>query len=550
MKKIICIACLFFHSLIHAQTHLHWSTAEVTPGSQINDFKGMATDAHGNTYTINFTQNSSNYWFTYRFFCYNSNGVKMWQYNNDSCFTNCQDIYKNIIPLDNNGAIFIGTYNDLGGNYQVRMKRIDLNGNLLWQKNWAFPTLSPLMPIVATLDHAGNIVMGMSSFHPVDGENFAFAKFDTIAGNELWHFELPDQGPPGIEIYETMNDIAVDANNNIYIAGTGGNALASIFRKYYFSISPAGVMNYFGFTTYAPFINGADKLCMDGSQYFYRLINFNNDVVVFKQDTTGGFFQWTVPIQHDSANIDVLALLTDSTNLYVVSNFHYFFPDSSFAGGMWNNKHYCVTKIDTAGNTLWQKDYFTQHDSLSFDENVGGVRGITMCNGNLYIASDGFADSSNFTMILHKIDSAGNTVWYDTTTTGGAGPIFADSNCDIYTARNVQNNVTNWYVLTLVQKFSDVPLLIKEPTELLNDELVVYPNPAHDAFTIRIKSTKNIKEEQAVHLYNSMGQQVYKSTFTASEHMVSLKNLANGIYVVTVKTGNEPTLRKNLVVNK
>src|SRR5450432_3876279 len=79
-----------------AQPHLRWTTPEITPGSQVNLYEGTNTDKSGNTYTINFTQDPVNHYFTYRFFRYDKNGLKKWQYNNDSCFTNCQDKY-NII---------------------------------------------------------------------------------------------------------------------------------------------------------------------------------------------------------------------------------------------------------------------------------------------------------------------------------------------------------------------------------------------------------------------------------------------------------------------
>jgi hypothetical protein len=72
--SIFTCTLFFFTSLIivnihsaTAQSHLQWNQYEFTPGSQVNESKGFAVSQSGNVYTINFTQNSSNHWFTYRF---------------------------------------------------------------------------------------------------------------------------------------------------------------------------------------------------------------------------------------------------------------------------------------------------------------------------------------------------------------------------------------------------------------------------------------------------------------------------------------------------
>ena len=545
MKYFLLVFAIALSVSVKAQTHLVWSTPEVTPNSQVNDFKAMNTDAHGNTYVINFTQSNFNSYFTYRFFAYNNIGVKMWQYNNDSCFTNCQDIYKYIIPVDNAGALFIGTYNDLGGNNQIRIKRIDINGNLMWQKYWQYNRLSPLYPLVCRLDNAGNLIIGFSAFgHPDFSENFAFAKFDTIAGNELWHFEMPDQGPSGVTLDESMKDIAVDANNNIYVTADASNPFVSIFKKYYFSLSTNGVMNYFGSTNFSSIDNSPHQILEGNDGAFYRLLNFNNTTVVFKQDTSGGFFQWTVNLAHDSANFKSIALSKINNELYVLSNYNYFIPDSSFAGGFNTNFHYSVTKIDTAGNMLWQKDYFSSFDSLSQQNAAGGATGFLACNNHLYVMSDGYTDSVSLKMLLHKIDTAGNTVWYYTTSTGPAGPIANDIDCNIYVSRSTQPQSGGYYYC-LTQKFSEVPLSFNL-LETKNSSLLLFPNPAFDQLTIKMPSGN--KQTHTLIIINTLGQKIYNSRFYGNNTSLSVNKFNKGIYFVNICYEDGLTSKSKLLV--
>ncbi len=527
------------------QSHLQWSTYEFTPGSQVNDSRGFAVDPNGNTFAINFTQSNTSFWFSYRFFCYSPMGILLWQFDNDSCFTNCQDIYKNVIPL-HNGAIFIGTYNDVGGANQIRFKRIDLNGTLLWQKYWSYPRLSPRYPLVTRLDASGNIIIGFSAFGAPDfSENFAFAKFDTLAGNELWHFELPDQSSvTSATLDESFRDLETDANGNCYFTGDATNPFLNVFRKYYFSVSPGGQLNYSGQTNFS--LNtgtNPDDLALNGTGSFGHLVPFINSNVVFGQDTTGGFFKWTTGIQHDSASIFPIQLLFDGSNYFVLSNFNYFIPDSSFAGGFHTNFHYCITKIDTLGNKLWQKDYFTNSDSSSLQNGTGGAAGMVYCNNALYITSDEFTDPLTIKMMLHKIDTSGVSLWTDTTSFAGASLPLADDLCNIYVSRSTQNNASG-YLTTLTQKFSDTPLSAN-PIEGAENAFQLYPNPANNCLYITSKS--NVATQKVIlKIIDATGTIVFEQPVVVPT-TIRFDKLKSGFYTAII-VGNSGLVSKHKIV--
>lgn len=540
------IVFLFFLSPAHAQSHLQWVTDEISPNQLSNNVIAMGTDGNGTTYSVNKEQNNTfPAWTVYRFIAYDTNANKLWQVNNDTCFTNCQEQYTNIIPINNNGAIFIGTYGDSTGIVALRFKRLDSNGNLLWYNQISYPQLQPSAPIIAKLDNNGDIVIGMSFYTLTDLENFVFAKYDTIAGNEVWHFELPDQGPVGIALQEICAGLEIDNNNNLYFIGNGDRGPATIFRRYYFSVSPGGIMNYFGFTDTNPLIGLTHDMCKDAAGSFYRLLSFNSSMVVFKQDTVGGFFQWTVPLQHDSALTRFIQLEADSFSVYVLGNYNYFFPDTTFSGGQWSNNHYYLTKIDTAGNIVWQKDYFNAYNSYSANSNVGGADHMVMCNNNIYITSTSLVDSTDLKIILHKIDSAGNTVWFDSTSTGPSLPLQYDANCNIYFSGGAADSSSLWYPFMRTQKFSDTPLSFNNETGLVND-LLIYPNPAKDHFTIKLNNEGSL--QQQIDVYNSQGQRVIADLHTLGNAVIPVNTWTDGLYLIQIKINGQVMQNKKLLI--
>jgi hypothetical protein len=46
-----------------------------------------------------------------------------------------------------------------------------------------------------------------------------------------------------------------------------------------------------------------------------------------------------------------------------------------------------------------------------------------------------------------------------------------------------------------------------------------------------------------------MGQKVYKSSFTEAEHVIPIKNFAEGVYLIAVKSKSGILVRKKLIVD-
>ncbi|OON66799.1 T9SS type A sorting domain-containing protein [Hymenobacter sp. CRA2] len=86
-------------------------------------------------------------------------------------------------------------------------------------------------------------------------------------------------------------------------------------------------------------------------------------------------------------------------------------------------------------------------------------------------------------------------------------------------------------------------------SEILSRAINVYPNPSTGAVTLEVRNA-NAKNGLEVEITNMLGQRVFQSTVRDNfENKLRLDALANGMYVLKVKAGNEFTIR-NLSIQK
>lgn len=531
MKKIYSlIIFIISHFSVLSQSHVAWSTYEVTPSAQVNWYEGSASDKSGNTYTINFTQDPVNHYMTYRFFRYDTDGVRQWQYDNDSCFTNCNDKYNIVIPIDGDGAIFVGYYEDVSSIWQLRIKRIGINGNLLWENYQVLPYMAAY-PLAAVLDHNNDLVINMRIIENVTmDEDFAFAKFEITNGSMIWHLEIPDGG----------SAIALDSANNIYSGGFG-TGTSGAYNNYYLKINPAGTLEYqfiiHDNDSISPFNgSGIIKMITGTNNDLYILIKNFAQSLVQKYNADDGSFVFTKTLNHDSAATNPVDFLYSNQTIYALNHFNYFFPDSSFSGGHWTNKDYTVTAFTDDGVTIWEKTYFENMDSLFIQNGLGGATQILKCESNLFILSEIVTDSAatNFSLMLNKTDLNGNNVWHEEVPADfGPGEMGADTSCNIYISRSERFNQN--YVATLTQKFSEeVTSVFENNTET---HLFIYPNPVADMLHI----SGDIKNSFKITIINTIGEIVKQDI---NKNTVNVAGLASGIYFLKIEWAGSVLMQK------
>ena len=90
------------------------------------------------------------------------------------------------------------------------------------------------------------------------------------------------------------------------------------------------------------------------------------------------------------------------------------------------------------------------------------------------------------------------------------------------------------------RRISEIPSCIKE--ELVNSNLIVYPNPTMDNFTIDVSASLNIPA--TIEISNIQGQLLNTLTATSGQMNVDISSLPSGLYMVEMKT------EKGVVVKK
>ncbi len=475
MRNLFTFILLLISTACLAQSRLQWTVSERTPTAQANLLRAAATDASGNTYTIQNTQDATSLWLTDRFFAYDVNGNKRWEIINDSCFSGCQAIYHLVVPVDDDGAIFLGGYDDSLMNRDFRLRRYNLDGSLRWQQDWAYPYMS-VRPVIARFSPNGSLIVAMvNEVNPIDGDDFALAAFDTTNGNLLWDISIPDQGPVGVNLFETITDMDIDATGTIICTGNGGNGLAAIIRNYYFSVSPAGVLQWIRYTNGNLLPASSPRVELDDAGSFYRLHGQNGQLWLQKHELSTGNSIWALPYTHDSASVTPVDLAFDGTNPYVLLNYRYWIPDTTFAGGFWTNFDYALYKYDTAGVARFRLDYLRDIDSLAVQNGTGGAIQFGQCGGDLYVFSRHALDSERLILAIHRFDTAGATVWIDTTRmVYEAGGMATDGECNVYLFRS--DWLSGNYVTTVVQQFADQASTGLPETEAASP--ILFPNPA------------------------------------------------------------------------
>ncbi|MFZ7154627.1 MAG: hypothetical protein ACO1HP_12700, partial [Bacteroidota bacterium] len=62
MRYLFTFTLLLISTACLAQSRLQWTVSERTPTAQANMLRAAATDASGNTYTIQNTQDATSFW--------------------------------------------------------------------------------------------------------------------------------------------------------------------------------------------------------------------------------------------------------------------------------------------------------------------------------------------------------------------------------------------------------------------------------------------------------------------------------------------------------
>ncbi len=75
-----------------------------------------------------------------------------------------------------------------------------------------------------------------------------------------------------------------------------------------------------------------------------------------------------------------------------------------------------------------------------------------------------------------------------------------------------------------------------------NPEVNIFPNPANEFFNVELKNGNGIYVNMSV--FNAVGQEIFKDSFTSSNYQVNCSQLSSGIYFAKFEIGEEVVVKK------
>jgi hypothetical protein len=397
MKNLLLITFLSVSSTMLAQPDLDWSFSFGQPSGVETPIGGSVTDANGNILITGFI--------------YTGSPVDM---EPGAGVTN--------MTSSNTGDVYVAKYSKAGallwvktlpGNdFQTGQQiEIDNNGNIV---------ITGILR--GSVDMDPSLAVATLTATTPSGSGF-IAKYDSLM-NYLWSFEIPT----GNTSNYVVNDIAIDANNNILITGGFGNSIsldplssagnytASSSGGFVAKYTPSGIhISSFPLIDSQTITDGRSVgIDVDSDNNLYVLGRFrssincdpNGSLLVTNNTSLAGYLAkysptgdaiWAIPVGTSVSGFSLMTRIEidNSDNLVINGNLQpgtYDFDGSAMTANLTQNDSYdaFLAKYDSTGNYLWafnlggsdvvyaqdiainaQDDIFltgvTRNDSLDFD---------------------------------------------------------------------------------------------------------------------------------------------------------------------------------------
>jgi Secretion system C-terminal sorting domain/Beta-propeller repeat len=575
-KITLLIILKLFITQANAQMNLEWVKA--FGGESVDEGRAISVDGEGNVFstgvfenTVDFDPSNGEYFLSsagaYDIFIskLDASGNFLWSKKIGGFGYDVG----NSIATDNDGNVYVtGRFNgtvdfDPSSNVfnlssgelsDLFICKFDPLGNFSWTKQFGGSNLLSFESSnCLTIDDSNNLYItgyfsGIADFDPGDDVfNLASLCFSDAfivkidqTGNFVWAKQFSSLNT---NIGISSLSIACDSQNNVYTTG------------------------YFG----------GDGIDLDPSADTFSLSEFSQSIFISKLNSSGDFV-WgktygTVQLGPSSFDEGKSISCDHLGNVYVAG---IFYLTNNF--GSTNNSDYLtsagnadifISKLDSLGNLIWAKRMGGAGDDVAESvavDNYGNVYTTGYFNG--ISDFDPSADTINLTAIgyedtyINKLDALGNFVWVYQF--GGnfyerGKEIKVDENNNICTTGSYHQTVDfdpseNTLNLTstgssdiFIHKMNQNMVGIIEYEAL--DGFTLYPNPSSNEVTIgySLSSLQNVD----FGIYDIRGRlvrKIEKGKKQAGKYVlkVDISNLANGIYVIQMRTGDDAIFKKLL----
>ncbi|MBL7883348.1 MAG: VCBS repeat-containing protein [Bacteroidia bacterium] len=429
--------------------------------------------------------------------------------------------------------------------------------------NWSVPSGVNIIGGVGTnsitVDYMPSAVSGNISVTPVNScGNGAPAQIAVVVNT------LPDlagaiAGNDSLTICPTSNGIAYTLSNvfnaDSYIwtvpsgatitSGSGTNTIivdySSSATSGVITVTPqnaCGIGGYSALNIYLPTIP-AQELCMvtvdDASQY---------NKIIWEKPLTTEIDSFRIYREITSSFVHIASVPYSSLSEYVDDTF------APLADPNTTNFRYKISAVDTCGNEGLLSDF---HRTIFLQANQG-VGNVVNLNWVPY-------EGATVTYYYILRDSTGSGVFEVIDSVPGANTVYTDLNPPITQSNisyvlecnwSVSCNSTRATINTTRSNIKSAAFIVTgiEAT-ILNNEVIVYPNPASDAITLQYPL--GFRKYNLV-IYDALGKQVYSEQLSAdginggnATTQISVSDFAKGMYIVSLQTEYGSTFKRLII---
>ncbi|MBK9423832.1 MAG: T9SS type A sorting domain-containing protein [Bacteroidetes bacterium] len=506
----------------------------------------MVVDEVGNSYVCGYSLGHENGYTDLIVFKVNASGDKQWEYrwtgteetSNEKGVALVIDAQKNVYVTCTVDTSLTGNYNDI---YTIKL---DPNGVLVWENYFNGTAGGSDVPVGIAIDATGKIFIGGTTVSAVTGFDGLALCYDNN-GNQLWATPF-DNGGLG-EIFTAM---AIDANSNMYSAGGSNPVTGALTDGLLVKFDAAGTMLWdttYDFSSASFDRDFFNSIAIDSNQDIIVAGQSNLDFVIAKYNPSGNPL-W---IQNYS-----FSSYTDSASAVVVDG-----DDNVLVGGTFGQfveADFGVVKFDPAGNFLWAQKVA---NSAGADDILTDI--AVDASGAVYLTGyETSAFTTNYNFMTVKYDSTGafkyELIW---SSTNGVEPdygkkIALDTTGNLYIMGDANDNC---FGNVFINGFRwDIQVLrygqgifsgIDEPIQAQND-LLVYPNPAHNEFTIALPLNFTTDANVDVAIYDVTGRQLYSNQHHGSHPIkINSSSFKKGLVFVSVISENGERRNSKVLVN-
>jgi len=532
---------------------LEWAVRFNAPADSIDVALAIVTDDNDNSYVAGYSFNAAG---DEDFFVvkYNSAGVKQWTGRYDGPGHGEDIAYA--VGVDHDGNVYVaGASTGAGGNLDAVTIQYNSAGTRKWvaRHNGNASAHDGLNDLVC--DASGNVYVAGYATTTGGGIDFLTLKYNG-AGVKQW--QALEKGAGTGE--DRANELALDASGNVYVTGYSTNAAANFdftTVKYKNTGAKDWKMNFNGG---ANANDGANDVALDpnGNVYVAGYSNNaagNEDYLLVKYNTNG-VLQWNARYNGPGSGVDVAndVAVDESGNAYVTGS-------SANAGG---NRDYATHKYNTAGVKQWTARY---NGPVAGDDEAQRV--LVDGSGNVFVTGNSYGGATIHDFATVNYNSAGVKQWVRRQNGAASGSDLAvdmalEPSGNLYVTGSSINAGGNEDFYTV--KYSPViPTLAAGFAEKGRQTTVEqstahapaafsleqnYPNPFNPITRIRFQLAQASQVKLAI--YNVRGelvQTLLQRELAAGEHAIPFdgRGFASGMYFYRLETKDFVTTRKMIL---